>query len=205
MKCTNHPETDAAGACVYCGKLFCAACLVEIKGKNYCKADVEKVLADSNEQTSRESANQKVVLVQTAAPESRSKLKTAVLVLSIVFGIIGILWAFIGPVIFAAVGVAQAMSTSTPSSDSTSGTWLATSAARILLSLIFIVAAMVMGLVSSSSKTGKTATIVLGSIVMVMGIFSSWLLQYVSGPAFVLCGFLALMDGTKQSKVQASQ
>ena len=35
MNCTNHPEKEAAGTCVYCGKLFCSDCLVEIGGKNY--------------------------------------------------------------------------------------------------------------------------------------------------------------------------
>lgn len=43
MKCSKHPEKDAAGACVYCGKFYCSDCLVEVKGKMYCKDDLSKV------------------------------------------------------------------------------------------------------------------------------------------------------------------
>ena len=47
MNCLNHQEKEASGACVYCGKLFCSDCLVEIEGKNYCKSDVGNVLKET--------------------------------------------------------------------------------------------------------------------------------------------------------------
>ena len=47
MKCTNHPEVDAAGMCVYCGKPFCKDCLIEVKGKMYCKDDIGNVIEDA--------------------------------------------------------------------------------------------------------------------------------------------------------------
>lgn len=47
MKCTNHPEVEAAGMCVYCGKPFCKECLVEVKGKMYCKDDIGNVIDDA--------------------------------------------------------------------------------------------------------------------------------------------------------------
>jgi len=50
MKCYNHPEVDAAGACVYCGKLFCKECLVEVNGKMYCKTDIGNVLREAKEE-----------------------------------------------------------------------------------------------------------------------------------------------------------
>lgn len=50
MKCANHPETDASGACVYCGKLFCQSCLVEVNGKNYCKGDISNILNEAKQQ-----------------------------------------------------------------------------------------------------------------------------------------------------------
>ena len=49
MKCSNHPEVDAQGACVYCGKLFCKDCLVEVNGKMYCKADISNVVNEAKE------------------------------------------------------------------------------------------------------------------------------------------------------------
>ena len=52
MKCTNHPEVDAQGMCAYCGKPFCADCLVEVKGRMYCKADLGNVLDEAKQSNS---------------------------------------------------------------------------------------------------------------------------------------------------------
>lgn len=41
LHCANHPDAEAYGMCMYCGKFFCQACLVEIHGKQYCKEHVE--------------------------------------------------------------------------------------------------------------------------------------------------------------------
>lgn len=43
MKCHVHPDTDAIGMCVGCGKPICEACLVEVKGRNYCKSCAGKL------------------------------------------------------------------------------------------------------------------------------------------------------------------
>ena len=51
MNCTNHPEVEAQGMCAYCGKPFCKDCLVEVKGRMYCKADLGNVI-DEAKQTS---------------------------------------------------------------------------------------------------------------------------------------------------------
>ncbi len=50
MKCYNHPENDVQGACVYCGKLFCQECLIEVNGKMYCKADIGNVVKEAKEE-----------------------------------------------------------------------------------------------------------------------------------------------------------
>ena len=47
MKCTNHPEVEAQGMCAYCGKPFCKDCLVEVKGRMYCKEDLGSVLDEA--------------------------------------------------------------------------------------------------------------------------------------------------------------
>lgn len=52
MKCTNHPEVDAQGMCAYCGKPFCKDCLVEVKGRMYCKADLGNVLDEAKQSSS---------------------------------------------------------------------------------------------------------------------------------------------------------
>ena len=51
MKCTNHPEVDAQGMCSYCGKPFCKDCLVEVKGRMYCKNDLGNVIDEAKKTT----------------------------------------------------------------------------------------------------------------------------------------------------------
>jgi len=41
MFCHKHIKIAAKGACVHCGKLFCADCLVLVDGKFYCKEHVK--------------------------------------------------------------------------------------------------------------------------------------------------------------------
>jgi len=45
MKCAYHPENDAVGACVSCGRLVCSECRTTLGGKIYCKPCAEKALA----------------------------------------------------------------------------------------------------------------------------------------------------------------
>ena len=52
MNCVNHPEVEAQGMCTYCGKPFCKECLVEVKGKMYCKSDLGNVLDEAKSTTS---------------------------------------------------------------------------------------------------------------------------------------------------------
>ncbi len=49
MNCTNHQDKEAVGMCTYCGKPFCQECLVEVKGKMYCKADLGNVLDEAKQ------------------------------------------------------------------------------------------------------------------------------------------------------------
>lgn len=49
MKCTNHPEVEAQGMCAYCGKPFCNECLVEVKGRMYCKEDLGNVIDEAKQ------------------------------------------------------------------------------------------------------------------------------------------------------------
>ncbi len=52
MKCSKHPELEADGMCTYCGKPFCKDCLVEIKGRLYCKDDLGNVFEESKQSAS---------------------------------------------------------------------------------------------------------------------------------------------------------
>ena len=49
MNCTNHPEVEAQGMCAYCGKPFCNDCLVEVKGRMYCKGDLGNVIDEAKQ------------------------------------------------------------------------------------------------------------------------------------------------------------
>jgi hypothetical protein len=201
MKCFNHPETEAVGACVYCGKLFCAECLVEVKGKNYCKADVAKVIEEVKEGASRQPETQKIVVTNQAPEENRNGLRTAVLALSIIFGIGGIFWSFLAGCAF---GVANAFTqVSAPegaAGSSVLGLARGTIAGMLAGSFFVIVAAMVIALVGASQKRKRTPTIVLASITMFLGLASTFLIQFVSGPVFILCGILLLIAGLRQKE-----
>jgi len=41
MNCTNHPEIDAAGVCVACGKPYCAECIQIRDNRYYCQKHME--------------------------------------------------------------------------------------------------------------------------------------------------------------------
>ena len=43
MKCSIHPEVDAVGVCVNCGKAVCSTCRNIVGGKTYCPACVTNV------------------------------------------------------------------------------------------------------------------------------------------------------------------
>jgi len=43
MKCAYHPEREAVGACVDCGRLICAECKTVLGGKIYCNSCADKM------------------------------------------------------------------------------------------------------------------------------------------------------------------
>ncbi len=57
MNCTKHPEVEAQGMCTYCGKPFCKDCLVEVKGRMYCKDDLGNVLDEAKQTSAQPTIN----------------------------------------------------------------------------------------------------------------------------------------------------
>ena len=49
MTCYVHSDQPAAGICVLCGKPICAACIVDVEGKNQCKACVSEVITTAKQ------------------------------------------------------------------------------------------------------------------------------------------------------------
>lgn len=96
MQCSNHPQTEATGACMYCGKMFCAECLIEADGKMYCKDDISKVLHEAREFSSHASQpSVSIVNTNTATATATSgmgyvhKKKWVAFFLCLFFGTLG--------------------------------------------------------------------------------------------------------------------
>ena len=110
MNCINHPEVEAQGMCAYCGKPFCKDCLVEVKGRMYCKADLGNVLDEAKQSATNtptinitntnENVNTNTNTNVMGGAFGPRKSKTVALILCILgfFGLAGIHRMYVGKV-----------------------------------------------------------------------------------------------------------
>ncbi len=72
MNCYNHSEKEAAGACIGCGKLFCAECLIEIHGKNYCHKCVQNLVDEKDKELDKAASKPAQVFMNAGGGASAS-------------------------------------------------------------------------------------------------------------------------------------
>jgi ribosomal protein L40E len=75
MKCSTHPDVDAVGVCVSCGRAVCSKCRTMVGGKTYCPACAA-------------GASEPVVRQQTAKPVAGG-------ILGIIAGVLGLFLGFL--------------------------------------------------------------------------------------------------------------
>lgn len=109
LRCNNHPEREAEGACVYCGKLFCSDCLVEANGKMYCKADVGNVIREAKDEAAASRNANPNIIINNANNNTNTnmaggmanypyKSKLAAALLCFFFGFLGVHRFYVGKV-----------------------------------------------------------------------------------------------------------
>lgn len=64
MKCMNHAEVEATGACRECGNFFCNSCLMKVGNKNLCHKCAAELLEKQNAPAPAQPAAQVVVVQQ---------------------------------------------------------------------------------------------------------------------------------------------
>ena len=72
MKCAIHPEKTASGSCVYCGKLHCENCLVEVNSRNFCR------LCLKSGKASLEEKNRQPIIINNSVNSSSQAVSEAV-------------------------------------------------------------------------------------------------------------------------------
>lgn len=105
MNCANHPDKEASGACVYCGKLFCPECLINVKGRMYCKDDIGKIMEEEKSKARNSQSHAKKLYMNGGAKSSSSaasgqliptKNKVLAAILAFLLGSLGIHKFYLG-------------------------------------------------------------------------------------------------------------
>lgn len=68
MNCYVHPEKEAVGTCVGCGKFICSECLTEVQNKNYCKSCIGSIIQENQKKLEKleESGKQQPMVFMNA-------------------------------------------------------------------------------------------------------------------------------------------
>ncbi len=124
-------------------------------------------------------------------------MKTAVKVLVIIAGVVGIIWSIVGFFSILFGGAFIAAGQETIGKDAVAAKQTASTSVSLMLkmigSLVVVVAGLVFGIISSSKEIKPIPGIILAALLLGSGILATIWASYVAGPIYLLCGLLAII------------
>jgi hypothetical protein len=120
-------------------------------------------------------------------------MKTAVKVLVIIAGVIGIIWPIVGFFGTAIGGSLAAVFAETEEAEREFFFGSISIMMKLLGSSIVVVAGLVFGIIAAGKEIRRVPGIVLSVLLIVSGVLATALASFVTGPMYVLAGILAVI------------
>lgn len=134
-------------------------------------------------------------------------MKKAIKILTIIGGVVGIIWSIVQffTLLFGGAIVAATKDTI----GSGGGRQVMESAKSGMLasigSIIAVIVGLIFGILASGKKIGRMPTIIHGFLLLVAGVLATIWHSYVAGPMYILGALLAILAGAMMKKIEVTK